>query len=53
MGREEEKENHKHIQRIRKVFVGLFLSSSMLASEIGWLDLNVFFPRIIVMKRLL
>lgn len=53
MGREEEKENHKHIQRIHKVFVGLFLSSSMLASEIGWLDLNVFFPRIIVMKRLL
>lgn len=43
----------KHIQRIHKVFVGLFLSSSMLASEIGWLDLNVFFPRIIVMKRLL
>lgn len=36
---------HKHIQRIHKVFVGLFLSSSMLASEIGWLDLNVFFSQ--------
>lgn len=43
MGREEEKENHAgtHTQRIHNVFVCLFLSSSMLASQIGWSALTI------------